>query len=125
MARIILLLFIHVLGDYVLQWKKLSNEKSSDLLKLLLHVGIYTAVLVVLSPFALGLSITQGLVFSLFNGVTHLIIDFIAGKLKIQYAKKNDTAYYATIATDFILHISILIGSYIYLYPEAFNSISG
>jgi len=123
MARIILLLFIHVLGDYVLQWKKLSNEKASDFLKLLLHVGIYTSVLVVLSPFALGLTFVQGLTFSLINGASHLIIDFITGKLKNRYSENNDTAYYAVIAGDFFIHIAILISSYILLYPEAFHSV--
>jgi len=125
MARIILLLFIHILGDYVLQGKKLSSGKALNFLKLLLHVVIYTAVLIVLSPFALGLTFMQGLIFSLINGGTHLIIDFISGKLKHHYSGKNDAIYYATIVTDFILHISILISSYIYLYPEAFHSISG
>lgn len=120
--RIIILILIHAAGDFLLQGSGLSHLKSKKSIYLLLHVGIYTALLIILSPLFLGLSYLQGLTFGLINGFAHLVVDFITIKLKNKFWEKNEAAYIAVISFDHIIHLLILIGSFILMYPDIFLS---
>jgi len=122
MIRIVILVLMHAAGDFLLQGSGLSKLKASKIVYLLIHVGIYTAFFIVLSPVLLGLTMKQGLIFSLINGSLHLIIDFITGKLKSMYWEKNEAKYIIVISFDHFFHILILIATYVLLFPEAFNS---
>jgi hypothetical protein len=122
MARIIILILLHAGADFLFQGSMLSKLKATKIAYLFAHVGIYTVFFIVLSPFALGITFMQGLVFSLINGVLHFVVDFITIKLKNKFWEKNEAAYVAVISFDHIIHLVILIGSFIYLYPEVFAS---
>ncbi len=122
MGRIIILLLMHIVGDFFLQGSKLSRFKALKIPLLLEHVGIYTGLFIVLSPVILGLTILQGFAFSLLNGALHLVIDYFTGKFKVKYFDTNESKYIATIGIDYTLHIMILIVSYVYLFPTAFNT---
>ena len=123
MARIILLLVMHSIGNFVFKGIKLNNLKRIKILFLLEHVGIYTTVLIILSPIFLGITFLEGLVFSLINGALHFAIDFVTGKFKNYYLERNEAKYIATIGFDQTFHLIILIATYIYMYPFAFNNI--
>lgn len=120
MVRIIFLILMHTVGDFLLQGSTLSKLKASRITYLLAHVGIYTVLFIALSPVLLGLTFMQGLVFSLINGGAHLIVDLVTSKLKNKFWEKNEAAYIATISLDHIIHLLILIATYIYMYPEVF-----
>lgn len=120
MSRIIILILMHIFGDFFLQGNKLSKLKALKMPYLLKHVGIYTGIFIILSPIILGLTILQGLVFSLINGFTHLLIDSITGKYKFKYIETDESKYITTVAIDQTLHIIILIVSYVLLFPKAF-----
>jgi len=122
MARILLLILIHTLADYFLQGKKLSRMKAFKPPYLFAHVGTYTLLFIILSPILLGLTFTQGLIFSLINGSFHLVIDYITGKYKLKFFNTDDTKYYITSGLDHVLHLIILIASYVLLYPDAMNT---
>ena len=120
MSRIIILLLMHVFGDFFLQGSKLSKLKALKMPYLLEHVGIYTGVFLILSPLILGLTILQGIAFSLLNGSIHLLIDSITGKYKMKYIETDESKYITTVAIDHTLHLIILIGSYMLLFPKAY-----
>ena len=122
MGRIIILILMHLVGDFFLQGQKLSKLKALKLPYLVEHVGIYTLLFIVLSPVLLGLTFLQGLVFSLLNGSLHFIIDYFTGKFKAKYIDAKESKFLTTIGIDHTLHIIILIVSYIYLYPNAINT---
>ena len=122
MGRIIILILMHAVGDFFLQGSKLSRLKALKLPYLAEHVGIYTGLFIILSPVILGLTFLQGLVFSLLNGSLHFIIDYFTGKYKLKYYETNESKYLATIGMDHSLHLIILIGSYMLLYPDAINT---
>jgi len=124
MSRIIILILMHAVGDFFLQGSKLSKLKALKLPYLLEHVGIYTGLFIILSPLILGLTILQGLAFSLLNGSLHLIIDYFTGEYKLKYIDVDESKYISTIGIDHTLHIIILIASYIYLFPNAINNYS-
>lgn len=122
MSRILIIILIHAIGDFFLQGYKLSNRKTSKIIYLLEHVGIYTILFVVLSPILLGLTFFQGLAFSLLNGGLHFVIDYVTGKYKSKYFSTDEFNYIKTIGIDHTLHLLILISTYFYLYPSAANS---
>lgn len=113
---------MHVIADFFLQGSKLSKLKALKLPYLFEHVGIYTAFFAVLSPLLLGLTIVQGLIFSLINGVFHFVIDYFTGKYKTLYFETNESRYLATVGLDHTLHLVILIVSYVYVFPNAINT---
>ena len=122
MSRIIILILIHLVGDFFFQGNKLSKLKSFKMPYLLEHVGIYTAIFIILSPLILGLTFLQGLAFSLLNGSLHLVIDYFTGKYKQKFISTNQSKYIAAIVIDNTLHIVILIVSYLVLFPNAVNT---
>lgn len=121
MYRLLILIMLHSGADFLLQGSRLSKLKASKTTALFAHVGVYTGVFIIFSPLLLGLSFMQGLIFSLINGVLHLGIDFITSRLKKMYWNKNESAYFAVISFDHISHLAILIGTYIYMFPEVFS----
>lgn len=122
MGRIIILILMHAFGDFFLQGNKLSRLKALKMNYLIEHVGIYTGLFIILSPLILGLTILQGLLFSLLNGSFHFVIDYFTGKYKLKYFDTNESKYITTIGIDHTLHIVILIGSYMYLFPNSLNN---
>lgn len=122
MVKIITIILIHLIGDFFLQGSKLSTNKSSKMLSLLQHVGIYTLTLIILSPLWLGLTIYQGLEFSLINGVLHLIVDYITSKKKLRFWSQNENRYITVVGLDQVVHILILIVTYLALYPNILSA---
>lgn len=122
MAKIIILILIHIIGDFFLQGTKLSVNKSSKSLSLLQHVGIYTLTLIILSPLWLGLTIVQGLVFSVINGLLHLLVDYITSKKKLKFWSNNENKYITFVGLDQVLHILILIITYLTMYPNILSA---
>ena len=93
MVRIIVLVLLHILGDFFLQGSKLSKRKRAKIPSLLVHTGIYTLPFIILSPVLLHLSFLQGLEFSLLNGVLHFGLDFVTGKIKKKYWQVDEDKY--------------------------------
>ena len=122
MARLTLLLLIHIMGDYFLQGNKVNGQKAIKLVFLCKHVGIYTALFIAISPFVLGLTFLQGLAFSLINGSMHFVIDYYSSKFKIKYYEMNESKYNVTVVLNHSLHLIILIVTYLYIFPNAINA---
>jgi len=118
MARIIILLLIHLIGDLFFQGSKLSKLKASKITALLEHTGVYTLVLIICSPLWLSLTILQALLFGLVNGVLHFLVDHFTSKMKRKYWKVNEERYFTFVGIDQILHIAILIITYVTLFPN-------
>ena len=121
MVRIIVLVLMHIIGDFFLQGTKLSNRKRMKLPALLEHTGIYTLVLLILSPLWLSLTLVQGIYFSLLNGVLHFAVDFVTGKAKKKYWQIDEEKYFTAIGLDQTLHIIILVVTYLSLFPGIMN----
>lgn len=113
--NLVIIFVMHVVAGYFLQSKKISKLKREKKRYLFQHVGIYTMFFIVFSPLLLGLTLLQGLLFSLFNGILHLIIDYYTGQFKSKYFEKDDFKFKSVVGIDYSLHLSILMISYIYL----------
>jgi hypothetical protein len=116
MIRNLVIIFVmHFVAGYFLQSKKISTLKREKTRYLFIHVGLYTLFFIVFSPLLLQLTFLQGLVFSLFNGVLHLFIDYYTGRYKNRYFEKDKFNFNLTVVVDYALHLSILMISYICL----------
>ncbi|MDD5185485.1 MAG: DUF3307 domain-containing protein [Paludibacter sp.] len=125
MIKTLVVIFIlHVFAGFFLQSNRISKLKRENKRYLLEHVGLYTLVFIILSPVLLGLTILQGLVYSLINGVLHLVVDYFTGKLKVKLIDKNEVKYNLTIAMDYTIHLVILVSTYFYLYPDAYKALT-
>ncbi len=120
MSKLIVLILLHVLGDSLLLGKNLRKLKIEKISYLFKHVGIYTAIFLVLTPLLLSLTILQSLTFSLIIGFFHLVVDYSFIQLKKIFWKSGKYQYVALFsAIEHLIHISILIAIFLYMFPNA------
>jgi len=101
----------HWLGDFVLQHRWLAENKSKNIVALLLHVSIYTLVLCL--AMAQFFPLEAILIFGLVNAATHGSIDSITSKITNYFWKKQWIAcFWWTIGFDQMLHTCILLLTY-------------
>jgi hypothetical protein len=113
--NLVIIFVMHFVAGYFLQSRKISTLKREKTRYLFIHVGLYTLFFIVFSPLILPLTFLQGLVFSLFNGILHLVIDYYTGRYKNLYFEKDKFNFNLTVGVDYALHLSILMISYICL----------
>lgn len=125
MVKTLVIIFImHIFAGFFLQSNRISKLKREKKRYLTQHVAIYTLLFIILSPILLGLTFLQGLVYSLINGVLHYIVDYFTGKVKVQVIDKREVLYNFIVVLDYTIHLTILMASYYYLYPDAHKVVS-
>lgn len=121
---LVIIFLMHIFGGFFLQSNRISKLKREKKRYLFEHVGMYTLIFIILSPILLGLTIWQGLIYSLINGVLHFVVDYFTGKLKVRLIDKDEVKYNLTVVMDYTIHLVILISTYFYLYPNAYKVIT-
>lgn len=102
------ILATHYLFDWVFQTRFIAENKSKRLDVLTIHVSIYTAGLILLAVFS-----ELTIVWALFNGAAHFIVDFFSSKSSAYYwAKGEHKKFWNTVGADQLIHYLILFGSY-------------
>lgn len=119
----IIILLLHIFAGYFLQSKRISRLKRVKKRYLFEHVGLYTLIFIILSPLLLSITFVEGIIFSLINGCLHLTVDYFTGKFKLKY-HKDDVRYGVVVGIDYTLHISMLLITYVLLYPNAMNAVT-
>ena len=122
MSRIFLIILLHTLGDFLFQGDKLRENKALKMSSLGMHILIYISILFLFSPFLLGITLKQAILFSIINGFLHLIVDFFFRKLKKGYKDFDLKKYRIVVVTDQFLHIFALLYSYYLLIPNGFSA---
>jgi Protein of unknown function (DUF3307) len=109
-AKVLLaVLFVHWLGDFVLQNGWMAQGKSKKMLPLLAHVGAYTATLFLLLP-VLGL--TKTVIFALVNGVAHGAIDFCTSRLNVRlWEAKRVHGFFVSVGYDQLMHGALIVAT--------------
>jgi hypothetical protein len=120
----IIIFLLHIFGGFFLQSNRISKLKREKFIYLLQHVGMYTLIFIIFSPILLGLTILQGLEYSLINGVLHLGVDYFTGKLKVRLINKDEVKYNLVVVMDYTTHLVILAITYIWLFPHAINAVT-
>lgn len=92
----------HFGGDFLLQSDQMATRKSSSLKWLSIHVGTYSAFLLILF----------GWKFAVVNGITHWLIDLVTSKINSRLWKAEERHWFFTmIGFDQFLHVAILVAT--------------
>lgn len=99
------MLLAHLVGDYILQWDKLSRWKSQALTGVLVHgLIVLTVTWLLILPFD-----PSWWPWVLFIGATHILIDGLALPVRRRLGQRNSGSMaLALFATDQALHLSII-----------------
>ncbi len=101
----IILVWLHLLGDFVLQSDKMALNKSRSNYWLAVHCMVYSIPM-----------LWFGVTFAIFAGVSHFIVDFISSRMtKVLWAKEERHWFFVTIGVDQAIHLSLLILAMEYL----------
>jgi hypothetical protein len=113
-TTLIVVLWLNYLTDYMLQTKKMSENKHNSVLWLLAHVSSFTLALGILvsvyNIFANAFTWGNLVLLILLNGLTHFIIDYISSKITAYYYKNNKLKQFIrVIGGDQTLHVTIIV----------------
>jgi hypothetical protein len=112
-AIVLILFFLHFIGDFVLQSHWMASNKSKNVKALMAHVGIYACVIAVLPTIMLVLqmiSCFSWLVFVVLNLVIHFIIDFTTSKITSKlWMKQSWHNFFVVVGLDQFLHALTLV----------------
>ena len=106
LQSIVLILVGHWIGDYVLQFNKIADFKSTSLLWLTIHVLLYTSVLLGVSLYLF--SVVDAMKLSLVNGCLHFVTDWVTSKFSSRYRAKP-RIFYPIIGFDQLIHTVTLM----------------
>ncbi len=122
---IILLLFLHLISDFVLQSRNMGRKKGKNLYWLTSHVFVYSLSLSFfwfLITKSLNISFYEAFMFFFLVFLTHFITDYFTSKfslgmffLKLKQSKNTKTQslyewlFWLTIGVDQFIHIASLI----------------
>jgi len=113
MLSSIAILFIHWVGDYLLQTNEIAAKKSKSIRWLTLHVLLYTIALLIgvfILTYVGVISLTNILLFVGVNGALHWITDLITSRIGHRIAHKP-RPYYLLIGFDQFLHAAALLST--------------
>lgn len=99
MGLILLVIWLHFLGDFILQSDKMAQTKSKSIKWLSIHIFVYTLPLLVL-----------GWKYAVINGLAHWVTDFFTSRAtSYLWAKKEVHWFFVIIGADQAIHLSILL----------------
>jgi len=102
---VLAILAVHFVADFILQSDWMAQGKSKKMLPLTVHIGIYTACLMVIDWR-----------WALLNGLVHMVVDFFTSRASSYFwAKGERHNSFAVIGFDQLIHYACMFSSYAYL----------
>jgi len=116
--QFLVLLVIHWFADFVLQTHWQAQNKSKNNEALARHVGVYTLMLAIASPFIFGMPKDFNLfIFVALNGVLHFATDYCTSRWSSKlYAKQDWHNFFVIIGLDQLIHQFTLALTMIWLF---------
>ena len=108
------LLAVHWLGDFVLQTRWQSQNKSKRVDALLRHVATYTTILLAGSFVIFGAA-SIILWFVVINGMLHFGVDFVTSRTTRLYAQERWHNFFAVVGFDQLIHQVTLAAMVVWL----------
>lgn len=104
-AEILLIVWLHFIGDFIFQSDEVAKRKSSENKVLFIHVVYYMV------PFVIF-----GVVFWLVNFVFHFLTDYVSSRLTSRLYQAGERHwFFVVIGADQALHMTALFLSYVWL----------
>ena len=112
---IIFVLVIHWLADFALQTHEQAINKSKSVIPLLQHIGMYSAVWMLVSTFLFDHPI-KVIAFTFLTFACHFMTDYVTSRVGKPFWEKGDTHNgFTVVGFDQILHYIQLFGTYLLL----------
>lgn len=93
------IIWLHFLGDFVLQTDEMAMNKSKSNRWLSLHVFVYLAPMMIL-----------GLKFAFVNAIFHWLVDWVTSRMTSKlWAQKRQHEFFVVIGLDQAIHLTTLI----------------
>lgn len=100
------IIWMHFIGDFVLQSTKVATNKYKDSKVLMKHCILYAF------PF-----VFIGVKYALIAGFLHFPIDYVTSKLTHKLYDNNEYHwFFVVIGLDQAIHMTILLKTFLYLY---------
>jgi hypothetical protein len=104
LTNVLLLVWVHFFGDFVLQSNDMAVKKSKSVKWLLFHTSVYSVLLFLF-----------GVVFALVNFAAHLIVDFFSSRAGAYFHRQdNQKGFFMVLGTDQAIHLTTLFFTYHY-----------
>jgi hypothetical protein len=108
LGNIIAILFVHWIGDFVLQSDWQAKNKSKNNAALIAHVSSYTIALLVYG--LLFLPVELAYPWALINGFLHLCVDYVTSRINTHlWSKGRVHDFFVSVGFDQFLHIATLL----------------
>ena len=92
------ILWLHFIGDFILQNDKMALNKSKNLFWLIIHGIVYSLPFVFL-----------GFAYMVITGILHILVDYISSKLtSYLWAKQERHWFFVIIGLDQSIHLTLL-----------------
>jgi len=99
MFKIIAIVWLHFIADFILQTDKMAINKSKMVSFLALHSLVYTLPFIIL-----------GWKYAVINGILHFMVDGITSKITSYFLSKDKKHwFFVTIGADQAIHLTCLI----------------
>lgn len=123
MYPIFVILLAHYFADFILQNDYMANNKSKKLKPLLLHIGVYTSTIFLVTFVMLVRTVQDKVdfwqllvVWAVLNGVLHFFTDYVTSRVSSYYKNKQQyDMFFNVIGFDQFLHYICLFGTYLAL----------
>jgi hypothetical protein len=104
MSTIIILIWMHLVADFIFQTDKVATTKGKDNAVLSFHVMLYTL------PF-----LVFGVEYAVLNGLLHFFVEWCSSRVGSYFWQKGDRHnFFLTIGVDQALHMTCLVGTAYY-----------
>ena len=99
LTLVLLVVWLHFIGDFILQSDRMATSKSSSVKWLTIHIAVYALPLLLL-----------GWQYAMINGALHWVTDFFSSKAsRYFYQRKQNHWFFAVIGLDQAIHMTCLI----------------
>ena len=114
LSNVIVILFAHFVGDFIMQTDQIAQNKGKSNLVLSLHVLTYMLPVMCAGFIIKGFD-ANVMVWMTTNGIAHFIQDYFTVRLNKVLKEKSNHWFFVGIGADQFFHYWILLATYQYI----------